>query len=238
MERFLEKRETASWFLNEPELEPEKERFEQERIFQEQLLHRSRTAVWRVLQNGERTHRSLTTEDSNFIIVESCRCKDGVPHGKMVEYTTNKRTGKTCLSREAEFVDGKLHGELWVWRSVGHLQTRATFTEGKLIENNGHIFTCVFSRGRGKASFLYKKLTLHFLDRKGEEYSSAKTFGTYSSEDFLTWGGGDCTPFCPLEAKFTMRDVEMVVERHEGQESARFDRRFEERTVVNRLTFY
>ncbi|AIT54742.1 hypothetical protein MEL_129 [Melbournevirus] len=198
MESFLQKRETVSWFLNEPGEFPEKNKFETEQTSQNKEEFRSQRAVWTVLPNGEKTHRMLITENTNFLIVETCDCKGGVPHGKMVEYTTDKKTGNTYLSREVDFVDGKLHGELWVWRSTGLIDKKTTFVKGRALECDSVLSKYIFSRGKKTASVLRRTLTLQHVNRKCEERTLIKTSGSSFSEDSLVWEGNEFHTFCPL----------------------------------------
>nr|WNL49960.1 hypothetical protein MarFTMF_444 [Marseillevirus sp.] len=216
MQEFLEKRETVSWFLNGPESAPQKEKFEKELIVHEESFGASCVFVWKVLPNGEKTRCFSTFEDSNFIRTESYKCKNGLPHGRLLEHTTIKKTGKTYLSGEAEFVDGKLHGELWSWNSSGILWKRDTFSEGKYTGGSHPLSELLASRGKGKVHTLQRALCLQFVGRKGEEYSITKRTGTLKSETVVFRSFGEHALFYPIRTQLSLKDHQITSETYEG----------------------
>nr|QZX43644.1 hypothetical protein MarQu_062 [Marseillevirus sp.] len=218
MQEFLEKRETVSWFLNGPESAPQKEKFEKELIIHKESFGASCIFVWKVLPNGEKTRCFSTFEDSNFIRTESYGCKNGLPHGRLLEHTTIKKTGKTYLSGEAEFVDGKLHGELWSWNSSGILWKRDTFSKGKYIGSSQPLSEFLVSRGKGKVHTLQRTLNLQFVGKKGEEYSIIKRAGTLKSETAVSRSFGEYALFYPVRTQISLKGHKMTSETHEGPE--------------------
>lgn len=233
MQEFLEKRETVSWFLNEPESAPQKEKFEKELIVHEESFGVSCIFVWKVLPNGEKTRCFSTFEDSNIIRTESYECKKGLPHGRLLEHTTIKKTGKTYLSGEAEFVDGKLHGELWSWNNSGILWKRDTFSKGKYIGSSQPLSEFLVSRGKGKAHTLQRTLNLHFVGKKGEEYSIIKRTGTLKSETAVFRSFGEHALFYPIRTQISLKGHEMTSETYEGTEGHFLDKEDSDRRDVN-----
>nr|WQM87054.1 hypothetical protein [Marseillevirus cajuinensis]WRK65534.1 hypothetical protein MarFTME_489 [Marseillevirus futianmevirus] len=218
MEEFLQKRETLSWFINEDCERPEKARFEKQEFQDRTLSYAYETLVWKTLPNGERTHRTLFREDMNFTVVETCPCKDGLPHGKMQEYTTEKRTDKTYLSREADFVDGVLHGELWIWKSDSLLSSRITFRKGKILEGNTRLHNIVLFRGK-KPGVSRRTLDLQYYGRRGRGYINSLTVGDSFSEEHQPWPENSFLSF-HVPKSFRVERPKVINRFYEGNESS------------------